>query len=51
MSDFSKHKKYAENIRKLFKKKLPKHEGQLGRLPPMDINESSEFDGLHNKYL
>lgn len=42
--DFSQHKRYSENIRKLKKKKMPKHNGKLGQLPPIENDKEHETE-------
>jgi hypothetical protein len=41
-SEFMMHKRYSHSIRKMYKKKLPQHEGRVGKLPPIDGRAASE---------
>jgi hypothetical protein len=42
------HKRYSESLRKLIKKKLPKHNGKLGTLPPIDdIHSHGDNSSTH----
>ena len=42
-NEFHQHKKYSDNLRRLRKKKLPKHGGKPGQLPPLE-----EIDDVKN---